>query len=1462
MRTSRVLSLGLGIGIALAAGSAVRGPLAPTVANAQPSLAVARLAQSPLSFEANHGQTDPSVRFLTRGTGYHVWVQPTALTLMVAQPEKQKSPAEMMASKSGKSAVEPVDHSPEAAVVRMKLVGANPKAKLQGESRLPGVSNYFIGNDRSKWCTNVPRFAKVSAKQVYPGVDLLYYGTQKQLEYDFRVKPGADPNNIRLHFDGADRLEVNAAGDLVVHVGGGSVEQHKPVVYQEQNGRRVEVAGNFVMKDPFTVGFQLAAYDHSRDLVVDPVLGWGAYLGGNDDDLCSKVVGDSSGNIYVTGGTISSNFPEANSPHGTAFTAHNLTWRDVFITKIKSDGSAILYSTFFGGSNVDEGFGIALDGSGNIVVGGNTKSVDFPRVKPVQNVAPVGAVEDGFVIVVAANGQSLIFSTPIVGSNYDVVWSVKADSSNNVYAVGWTQGGIPVSAAGVAYSAAFNGGSYDAFLWKIAPPVGAGNATLTYGTYYGGGGDDFFEDVVVDNAGNAVCGGMASSGFPTTLGSAFAGTYDVAVTKFITTNTGAASRAWSRYLGGSARDQCNAMVSGGSGSVWLTGQAGAGFPEVGALQSFSAGRGQDAFLTKLDSSGAIVCSTSIGGTGTENSWGVGIDSSGRVSIAGTTTGSLTTISPFQASYAGGLTDGFLAQVNTNASGFTTISYISYYGGNLEDQVRGAYVDSNGALYVSGYTYSSTGIGTTGSFQATKPAVLQFPKVAVPADGFVAKAGSDNPPVANPDAYSATEEQTLTVITAVGVLANDTDPDVGDTLSVGSVTTPPAHAASFTMNSDGSFSYTPANLYFGVDTFQYTAKDSFGVLSSPTTVTITISAVNHAPTITRPATRPGSEDTDVTFQSTYAISVADVDYSLSPGGSTEQVTVSIPSGKGTLTVTASGSATLDTNNTNSILITGTLVELNNTLSTLVYHPLLNLNGNVTLSIHADDLGHTNGAALTADATVTITLAAVNDAPSITRPASVSGTEDTSIVLNGGNLISVADIDFLEAAGGAYEVLTASVTHGVLTPAGGSGAMVTGSGTAAITVQGTLVQINAALNGLTFTPTLNYNGSATLSLAIDDQGNFGSGGAKMDAKSVAITLSAVNDAPVITRPVSISATEDTPLTINGGNAISVADVDFAEAPANSYEILTITAGHGTLQPHDSTASVGGSGTATLTIQGTPAQINTALLGMIYTPALNYNNSQGTDTLTITINDQGNAGSGGAGTDSKTVSIDVSKVNDAPTISGPLTEAVPNVPYSPTYVPSNPINIPRTSNYAFTGPTAVSLADIDFLEGGGSGVARIILVTHQPFGDYSYTLGGVTKEADYVDTHAYHIQQLRGTLAQLNTLLSTLRYQPNQYYVGYTYLGIVVSDDGNSGSGGILYNSFEIAINVTLPPAASPAGTGDQRLQGGPKKPKKPKKGIRILSDSGLDQPALWSVFQPEVWYTRPVELVSDRRRISLG
>ncbi|MBK5228795.1 MAG: SBBP repeat-containing protein [Actinobacteria bacterium] len=655
--------------------------------------AVEGYGELPISFEHNVGQAPNRFDFVARGQGFGMAISATGATLALGTKEAQD-------------------------LVRLDLLGANRSAHPRALESLPGVVNYFIGNDPAKWRSDVSTFGRVSYREILPGIDVTYYGTNAgTLEYDFVVAPNADPKDIRVGFSGARAVTLQD-GALVITTASGAVTQEAPVLYQTIGGRRVPVAGAFSL-DGDEVGFEVGAYDHHHPLVIDPTLVYSTYLGGSGDDIARGVAVNSAGEAYVTGSTTSTSFPPQ-----APFQVANGGGTDVFVTKLSADGQTLVYSTYLGGSGTDVGYGIALDSSGAAHVTGSTNSPNFPAQAPSQ--VANGGGTDVFVTKLNAAGQALDYSTYLGGLGTDIGHAITVDGSGSAYVTGWTlSANFPTQAP----ISATNAGAQDVFVTKL-------NVTgaRVYSTYLGGLSDDVGYGIAVDGTDSAyVTGAAASNDFPTQapLFGANAGNYDVFVTKL---NPAGSALIYSTYLGGSDADTGYGIALNGSGEAHVTGStASTNFQTLNPFQP-SNGGGTDAFVTKLNAAGSgLVYSTYLGGVSsvgapsTDIGYGIAVDGSGAAHVTGST---FTTTFPMQAPSQpsnGGGNDAFVTKLNV---GGQTLAYSTYLGGSGADLGYGIALDSSSAAYVTGVT-ASPNFPTQAPFQ---------PSNAGSNDGFITKLG--------------------------------------------------------------------------------------------------------------------------------------------------------------------------------------------------------------------------------------------------------------------------------------------------------------------------------------------------------------------------------------------------------------------------------------------------------------------------------------------------------------------------------------------------------------------------------------------------------------------------------------------------------------------------------------------------------------------------------------------------
>ena len=676
----------------------------------------AAYGQLPLSFETNAGQADPQVDFISRGSGYTLSL--THGEAVLALP---------------------------ATVLRMKFAGSEPNPRVTAHDELPGKVNYLFGKDPAKWRTGISTYARVAYENLYPGVDLVYYGNQQQLEYDFIVKPGTDPDVVALRFEGANQLNVDAQGELVLQTSGGEVRQRKPVIYQNVDGVRREVAGNYKLKDTDTVGFELGKYDASRPLVIDPVLVYSTFLGGANVDTGNDITVDASGNAYVTGTTqllvVPSTFP---TTAGAFDTTHNGS-RDAFVTKLNPTGSALVYSTFLGGSDLDSASGIAIDSSGNAYVTGSTASPDFPTTAGAFDTTRSG-FRDAFVTKLNPSGSVLVYSTLLGGIDDELGRSIVVDTSGNVYVAGTTtSAGFPTTPG--AFDTTINPNEvFEAFVTKLNS-TGSG---LIYSTFLGGSNGSGDPSIALDASGSVyVSGSTSSADFPITAGAfdtMINGSTDAFVTKLNATGTAA---IYSTFVGGSTQDGARGIAIDAAGDAYVTGvTTSTNFPTTaGALDTTYNGN-FDAFVTKLNPSGsALVYSTYLGDVDFDSGSGIAVDGSGSAYLTGATSSPNfpTTLDAFDTTFNGGPSDVFVTQLNPAGS---ALVYSTFLGGSGNPQETGIQddaglaitLDSFGSIYVTGGTRSANFPTTAGAFDTTFNGVE---------DVFVAKFSTTVLPVSTP-----------------------------------------------------------------------------------------------------------------------------------------------------------------------------------------------------------------------------------------------------------------------------------------------------------------------------------------------------------------------------------------------------------------------------------------------------------------------------------------------------------------------------------------------------------------------------------------------------------------------------------------------------------------------------------------------------------------------------------------
>ncbi len=465
-------------------------------------------ARLPLRFEPNAGQTDAHVLFAAHGAGYGLFLTAGAATLVLAAPLTPTAPPTATAGLTSALPL-PTPALPLRAAVRLRLVGADPAARLVGQGALPGVASYLLGRDPRAWRTGLPTYSQVAATGVYSGIDLTYDGTQGRLEYSFVVAPGADPGAIGLAVDGARGLALDASGALTVTTAAGPLAQAAPLAYQEVGGRRVPVAVRLALSGASGFGFVMGTYDHRLPLVIDPVLGYGTYLGGGGADQGNAVAVDRRGDAYVAGQTASTALVTVT---GALSPTYGGGGYDAFVTEVNPAGTGLVYSTYLGGSGTDVAAGVAVDARGDAYVTGHTNSPNFPLARAYQ-ASLGGGSDDAFLTELGPGGTAVVYSTYLGGTNSDEATGVALDGAGDALVEGTTYSVDFPATAGALRTANPNGGP-TAFVARVNPAA-SGTASLVYGTYLGGSGPTHGMAVAADAAGDGyVTGDTYGPTFP------------------------------------------------------------------------------------------------------------------------------------------------------------------------------------------------------------------------------------------------------------------------------------------------------------------------------------------------------------------------------------------------------------------------------------------------------------------------------------------------------------------------------------------------------------------------------------------------------------------------------------------------------------------------------------------------------------------------------------------------------------------------------------------------------------------------------------------------------------------------------------------------------------------------------------------------------------------------------------
>jgi hypothetical protein len=674
-----------------------------------PTVTGTAFARPSMRFEPNLGQFDSEVLFVARGRDATIFLTGRETVLRVSPP---------VAVPDRRAKREPAPDAVESAVVRLRPVGADPRARAVGLDPLPGVSNYLLGDDPARWRADVPGYASVRYEGVYPGVDMVYYGNDGRLEYDFVLAPGADARRIAVEVEGADSVDVDASGDLVLRTAAGDVRQPAPVIYQEIDGARRAVAGGYALRGAREVGFALADYDPELPLVIDPEIVYSTYLGGSlgnnqfnpDHEIGWGIAAGADGSVYAVGQTASIDFPTRNPIRGEM----DGSWGDAYITKLSPSGE-IVYSTYFGGiDGSDSCHAVEVDSTGAVFVAGQTNSTDFPKRNPLQSTIRGGA--DLFLTKLGPDGKTLVYSTYFGGSQgQERCTDIAVDAEGTLFVVGdTTSTDFPLASP---TQATFGGGDGDVFFSAIAPT----GSELSFSTFDGEDKWDVATSVVVDpETGDVyVSGGTdENSSFgvvsggdeppPTNKMQKYVKQQrqfekDV-LRKLI--NDPSIPYAERQYYADILRfriSQGHDLHAGGAGSSRPVYEKAAG-NSVGHDVNFTVfGRDLEPVKTKT-----------LGGSSYDTVRGIAADSRGAVYLAGDTESQdFPTVGPVQANFGGGGVDGFVAVLAPDSLG---LAFATYLGGAEYDQILDLTVDAAGNMYVTGFTLSTDFPTTPGAPQ--------------------------------------------------------------------------------------------------------------------------------------------------------------------------------------------------------------------------------------------------------------------------------------------------------------------------------------------------------------------------------------------------------------------------------------------------------------------------------------------------------------------------------------------------------------------------------------------------------------------------------------------------------------------------------------------------------------------------------------------------------------------------
>jgi Beta-propeller repeat len=665
----------------------------------------------PMLFEQNKGQTEKTAKFISRGKGYTLYLAETQAVFQLRKKQVQSPKSKVRSPKTNSD------------TLRMNFVNANTNPTISGTDEAVTKTNYYIGKSKFE---NLSNYHKVNYRNIYKGIDAVFYGNQGNLEYDFNILPNSDATQIKLNFDGAKNISINENGDLILKTENAELTQHKPVAYQIINDERKEVAVSYKLTEN-QISFELGEYDKSQVLTIDPVLSYLTYFGGSGGEYVGDIKVDSEGNAFVAGSTESTNFPGPNSGSGNIDFA-------AYVSKISPDGQTILYTTFLDGNNNDGqstfnvGFirpDIAIDGNGNAYIAGGTDSRDFPVTSNAFQTrrGGIGLTPTGFVTKLNAQGN-IVYSTYFGGNDADYLHSIAVDSAGKAYVCGATASGFTFPSKNEYQGSGVFGGLYDAFLTVF----NASGSDIVYSTKFGGSGSDFGSEIALDSANNVYITGETASNSSFPIKNAFqtanGGGKDAFVAKFNTSLSGEPSLVYSTFLGGVGTDTGFGIAVNSGNQAVVVGLTGSvNFPLQNAFRSTN--QINEGFVTVLNSNGnGLVNSSFLGGADQDEALDVALGNNGLIYVTGDTlSNNFPTSLPFQATKGTGR-DAFITKLKFG-SGIISSSYL---GGNGNDFGFGIAIKGN-SIFAVGQTVSNNLATTSG---------VIAPNFGGGSDGFIAK----------------------------------------------------------------------------------------------------------------------------------------------------------------------------------------------------------------------------------------------------------------------------------------------------------------------------------------------------------------------------------------------------------------------------------------------------------------------------------------------------------------------------------------------------------------------------------------------------------------------------------------------------------------------------------------------------------------------------------------------------